>query len=87
MSAVHIDQPQGSVSFPRATADMFEPDVLTVTWDDTGEEARVFQSGTWDTCTVYDERGNPLFLIISHAQQARAIAAALTVRDELTLKD
>lgn len=60
MSYVKVLLPTGVVTFPHAVADVFELDVLTVTWG-SGVEARVYPPDTWEDVTVYGEDDYPLY--------------------------
>lgn len=51
---VLVDCPIGSCSFPLCTADVFEPNVLTITVIEDEMELRTFAPGTWCSATVYD---------------------------------
>lgn len=59
-SFVRVIQLIGEVSFPRATASLFEDAILTVTSIDTDEEIRAFSASEWESCTVYDDGHYPL---------------------------
>lgn len=65
MTSVEVIQKNGSVTFPRATADVFESGVLTVSWLDPESQqygpARVFPSDQWQECNVLADDGHPAF--------------------------
>jgi len=80
MTSVVVTQPIGSTSFSGATADLFEPDVLTVTSLDPDallKPWQVFHGLAWIEATVYDAGGNVAFAFQNQrAQEAQANALA-----------
>lgn len=61
MSAVSVQLWIGSYSCPRAVADVFLGDTLTITSIDDGSVIREFPAGDWTSVTVIDDRGFELY--------------------------
>lgn len=53
---VLVECPIGECRFPLCTADVFEPNTLTITVIEDEMELRTFAPGTWVSATVYDGR-------------------------------
>lgn len=60
---VLVECPIGECSFALCTADVFDPNTLTITVIEDGLELRTFAPGTWVNASVYDSRGNLLFAL------------------------
>jgi hypothetical protein len=66
LTSVRVELPIGESTFALATADCFEPDVLTVSSTDPTREPEldtVFQPDKWICATVYSTGGFPLFYL------------------------
>jgi hypothetical protein len=61
VSYVQVELFVGSYSCPRAVADVFDGDTLTISSLDDESIIREFQPGDWVSVTVYDGSGHPLY--------------------------
>ena len=69
MTSVLVTCPIGSASFPRATADVFAPHVLTITSLETDAVLRTFGIDQWSSVIVIDDRtGKMAFMINMEAR-------------------
>lgn len=55
-SHVEVSLPIGSATFPRCTADVFDPGVLTVTTLDENVVTQVYERGRWRQAKVVDDK-------------------------------
>ena len=63
MSSVQVVLPIGDSTFPRAVADVFEHDVLTITSITDDTTIRHYAPGTWLSAVVYGENDHILYAI------------------------
>lgn len=73
MTSVEVELPIGSYSCPRAVADVFSGDTLTITSVDDGETFREFQPGQWIHAIVRGEDGYILYAHVATTQPAMAL--------------
>jgi len=59
-TAVRVICRIGETTFARASADVFDDDVLTISWMD-GRVAEQYPSDRWRSAAVYDADGYPLY--------------------------
>jgi hypothetical protein len=79
MTHIIVQQRIGEFSMPECTIDMFEAGILTISSTRTGEIVQTCYPGEWESATVYDEKGYPVFGFTSEAVQARGRAALALV--------
>jgi len=75
--------PFGTTQFSDCALDVFDPETLTVTRNDTEATVQEFQPGTWRTATVFDRRGHPISHFISQAEQDQRRQAADLANERL----
>lgn len=77
---VRVTLPIGEATFPRATASVFEKDVLTISSVDTDYILEEYGPDRWLSCSVYDAGGWPVFWFVNSQQEERikAVADSLT---------